>query len=52
VKTNELTQEQVEAAEVAIIKWRCNPHNGYSLKDLIVLLIAIAEEYDTGKGKK
>ena len=49
MKTNELTQEQVEAAEVAIIKWRCNPHNGYSLKDLIVLLIAIAEEYDTGK---
>lgn len=41
MKTNELTQEQVEAAEVAIIKWRCNPDNEYSLLDCISDLEAI-----------
>ena len=45
LKANELTPEQIEAAEVAIIKWRCNPDNEYSLMDCIEDLDAIGDKH-------
>jgi hypothetical protein len=48
MKPNELDSKQLWRVRKAISFWWFSKTQ--SLKDLIVLLIAIAEEYDTGKG--